>query len=265
MGEPNGYQQAYALLIVWCLTFARIVLIMVQAPIWGSKHFNTQIRIGTAVAMTCCVFPTVPVPENIYEVMEARTFFGAILTQIGVGLAIGFISFMVLAAAQFGGEMLDIQLGLSVAASADPSSHGAINLIRRLHFYLAMQLYLLLDGHHKMVIAIWESFQVIPVTHFQMPGNIVEGFVSAAGDVFSIGIQIAAPALAALFIGQIALGLLARVAPQMNVFMLSFPMNIGIGLSLLTVGLPYVCQLLTQQFTVNQDQIMQTIRLMAPD
>lgn len=264
MAEPNGYEQGFALLAVWCLTFTRIVLIMVQAPIWGSRHFNNHVRVGTALALTCCVFPSVPVPDDIYQVLEARQFIGAILSQIGVGLAIGFISFMVLASAQFGGEMLDIQLGLSVAASADPSSHGAINLIRRLHFYMAMQLYLLLDGHHKFAIALWESFRVIPVTYFKMPGNIVEGFVSAAGDVFAVGIQIAAPALAALFIGQIALGLLARVAPQMNVFMLSFPMNIGIGLSLMTVGLPYVCRLLEQQFALNDDQIMQTIHLMAP-
>ncbi|MEW6277403.1 MAG: flagellar biosynthetic protein FliR [Candidatus Eremiobacterota bacterium] len=255
-------QQLLTLFAVWLLAFARILLIMVQAPIWGSKHYNNQVRIGTAAVLTTAVFPTIPVPDHLP--LEAREYIGCVLTQVAVGLAIGFISFMVLAAAQFGGEMLDIQLGLSVAASADPSSHGAINLIRRLHFYLAMQLYLLLDGHHDFMAAIWRSFETIPVTHFQLPGPMVEGMARSAGDVFLVGVQIAAPALAALFIGQIALGLLARVAPQMNVFMLSFPMNIGIGLTLLTVGLPFVCRLLEQQFIVNMDQTMQVIKHLSP-
>lgn len=244
------------------LAFARIVAIMIQAPILGSKHFNTQVRIGTALALTMLAFPNLPVPDDFPE--EMRGFLLAILTQIVVGLCIGMVSFMTMAAAQFGGEMLDIQMGLSVAASMDPSSGGASKLLNRLMFYIAMLLFLVVDGHHQFMIAIYRSFELIPLTYFRVSGALIEQLIRLTGEIFLIGIQIAAPALAALFITQVALGLLARVAPQMNVFMLSFPLNIAIGLMLVSVGLPVITRLLKYRFEVTLDEMFRAMGHMVP-
>src|ERR1043165_7359756 len=117
--------------------------------------------------------------------------------------------------AQFGGEVLDIQMGLSVAAQSDPATHGAVNLIRRLDFYMAMLLYLLMNGHHEMWKAIFWSFDVVPLTYFQMTQMQMDSMIALGSDLYRIGLQLASPAVGALFIAQIALGLMARVAPQM--------------------------------------------------
>ncbi len=247
---------------VFLLCFTRMVTFFVQAPIWGSHHMPNPALVGTAAALTIVIYPTVPMPKNF-----PQDFMGlglALLTQALVGLVIGYVSFLIMASAQFAGEMIDIQTGLSTAASFDPASHGAVNLIRRFKFYLAMTSYLLLDGHHTLIKAMSRSFQAIPLTSLNFTGSLVDELIRLAGTIFYAGLQIAAPALAALFITQVALGLLARVAPQMNVFMLSFPLNIAIGLSLVAAALPIVYIALQNLFRANDGQVLQIIQMMHP-
>ena len=239
------------------MAFVRIAFIFQQAPIVASRHIKPQMKVGLAAAMALVAFPNLPMPENFPE--DPRGLILAILGQIVVGLAIGFVSYLVMAAAQFGGEMMDIQMGLSVAASMDPSSGGTSKLLMRLNFYIAMLLYLGVDGHHELLRALFHSFKVIPLTEFRVSGRMILQFINHTEDIFLIGLQIAAPPLAALFITQVAMGLLAKAAPQMNVFMLSFPMNIAIGLMLFSIGLPMIKGLLLKQFEINQDRTMDII------
>lgn len=251
------------------LAFARVVTVFVQAPIFGSQHFKAPVKVGMAASVVLLALPHLPIPDPFPG--DMRGFMFAILTQIGVGLVIGWVSFLVMATAQFGGEMLDVQMGLSAAAQADPSSHGAVNLLRRLHFYIAMMLYLLVpldEGGHTGMQLLWmgifRTFETIPLTYFQMTSVQVERMIDLAGEIYRVGLQIASPAVGALFVAQIALGLLARVAPQMNVFMLSFPMNLGVGLMLLVVSLGYIMSLIELRFRVNVDQLDWAIKALAP-
>lgn len=244
------------------LAFVRIALIFQQAPIVASKHIKPQMKVGLAGALAIIAHPSLTVPQDTFPT-ETRGFVLCILTQVVVGLAIGFISFLVMAAAQFGGEMMDIQMGLSVAASMDPSSGGTSKLLMRLNFYIAMLLYLSWNGHHHLLRALFRSFEVIPVTRCSVTEPLIDAFVSHTHDIFVIGLQVAAPPLAALFLTQVAMGLLARVAPQMNVFMLSFPMNIAIGLMLFSTGLPMIKTLILHQFELSVDATNDIVDIMA--
>ncbi|CAN0244872.1 unnamed protein product, partial [Phaeothamnion confervicola] len=250
--------------------FARILMVFVQAPIWGAQHFKDPVRIGMALGVTAIFLPYMPYPENFP--VSAGGFMLAVLQNIGVGAVIGWVSFLVMAAAQFGGEMLDIQMGLSAAAQSDPASHGAVNLLRRLHFYMAMLLYLMVNGHHRLWISIYKSFQIVPLTYFQIqhaqPGGELTAqmaqFIKLSSDLYVIGLQIASPAVGALFVAQVALGMVARAAPQMNVFMISFPMNLSIGLILLTLCSGWVMDVMKYQFQRNEEQVDEAVIRMAP-
>lgn len=245
---------------VCLLAFVRIVLIFRQAPILGSNHMKNQVKIGLAALLSLVAFPHLKVPDNFPT--EPRGYILCILSQVGVGLAIGFVSYLVMAAAQFGGEMMDIQMGLSAAATMDPSSGGTSKLIMRLNFYFAMLLYLTTNGHHEFLRALYKSFDIIPVTTFNVNGALIELFIDHTRDIFVIGLQIASPPIAALFITQIAMGLVSKVAPQMNVFMLSFPANIGVGMMMLSVGLPVIQNLLINQFQLNIDETYDVINIL---
>lgn len=255
-----GGNEGYILFGLWLLVFVRVIAIFVQAPIWGSNHMPHQVLAGTSAIVAITVFPGMKVPLDFPT--NIVNFIMLILIQFLVGLVIGYVSFLVMAGAQFAGELLDIQLGLSTAASFDPATHGPVNLIRRYEFYFAMLLYLLCNFHHLLLQAVYKSFEVIPVTGLTYKGVMIEDLIHMTGSIFYIALQISAPMLAALFIVQIALGLMSRVAPQMNVFMLSFPLNIIIGFVLLWLSLPYIWKGFSNLFGQNVDQVFRIIKFM---
>jgi flagellar biosynthesis protein FliR len=255
-------QEALKLFVLWLMTLVRIVGFFVQAPIWGSHHFDKKVLVAMAASMAIIAFPNLPVPKNIP--FDVFPFFLMLFTQFVVGLIIGFASFMIMSVAQFGGELLDTQMGLSVAASFDPASGGSTNMMRRLSFYLAMILYLCFDGHHYLIRAMFRSFELIPITGVNISSGLIIHLMHLTGQIFLLGIQISAPSLAALFLTQIALGLLARVAPQMNVFMLSFPLNIAVGLTLLSSSLWILTLTYQDLFLRNNNDVMQAIQMMVP-
>jgi flagellar biosynthesis protein FliR len=166
--------------------------------------------------------------------------------------------------AQFGGETMDVQTGLSSAATYDPSSKGTINLIRRLVFYMAMIAYLMMNGHHVLIKAVVKSFDIVPLTGVRFSDTLVTELIRLTGQVLYVGVQIALPVVAALFMIQIALGIMAKVAPQMNVFMLSFPLNILVGLSIMTSSMPIFYQRLKPLFEQNFNDIITALQQIIP-
>jgi flagellar biosynthesis protein FliR len=250
------------LFCLFLLALTRIVGFFVQAPIWGSHHFDKKVLAALAVMMTVVLFPNLPVPKDFS--FEPFPFFLMVFTQFIVGLVIGYTSFMIMSVSQFGGELLDTQMGLSVAASFDPASGGSVNMMRRLSFYLCMILYLCMDGHHFLIRAVFRSYEMIPLSGVNFSQNVVPELIHITGSIFYLGIQIAAPSLSALFLTQIALGLLARVAPQMNVFMLSFPLNIAVGLTLLCSSMYILLMTYHNLFLKNDDDVMRIIQMMVP-
>lgn len=262
--------QFYTIWAVWLLIFVRMVGFFVQAPIWGSRHIPRNALAASAAILATVLFPAVPVPQGLEDLGDrlmggdVAPFAGYIAIQFTVGLMIGYMSFLIMAAVQFGAEILDVQMGLSVAASFDPASHGSVNMIRRWAFYLAMVLYLLFNGHHRALEAVAYSYQVIPLDGMAFSHRLIEDVIAKTGLIFSLGLQIAAPVVASLFITQVALGMLARVAPQMNVFMLSFPLNIAIGMTLLSSMLLLLSERLGQLFDDNIHWMWTNIRYMIP-
>jgi flagellar biosynthesis protein FliR len=247
MNDPK----VYTLFAAWLLVFVRVIGFFVQAPIWG--------------AFT--IYPFVPIPKQLFEYGtafasgEMTPLIFLICGQFVIGLVLGYVAYIIMAAVQYGAELLDVQMGLSVAAQMDPAQ-GSVNMLRRMMFYVAMIVYLLLNGHMKALEAFKYSFEVIPLTGVRLTPHLINDLTTKTGLVFSLGLQIASPVVAALFVTQVALGLLARVAPQMNVFMLSFPLNIMIGLTLLASMLLMLHEKLSQLFDLNLRWLIHTIRLL---
>lgn len=252
--------QAYTLFAIFFLIMIRIVGVFIQAPVFGSRLIPPQALIGLSALLAIIIYPQIAVPQDFPS--DIIGFAGLVAVQFLVGSVIGFISNIVLAAAQFAGAMLDIQFGLSSAAVYDPSAGSSVNILNRFQFYFAMLLYLAIDGHHILIKSVCESFKIVPLTGVTYNGPLMGELIKLTGQIFYVGIQIAAPMLAALFIVQIALGLLSRVAPQMNVFMLSFPLNILVGLILFMFSLGFIKLALTNLFEKNFFDMLNVIKIM---
>ena len=260
--------QMYTLFAAWLLIFVRLVGFFVQAPIWGSRHIPKNVLSASAALLAFTLYPNVPIPKQLFKFGtafangEVTPLIYLIAAQFTIGLIMGYMAFMVMAAIQFGAELLDVQMGLSVAASFDPGQ-GSVNMLRRMMFYIAMILYLLFNGHMKAIEALQYSFEVIPLTGVRLTPHLIHDIATKTGLIFKVGLELASPVVTALFITQIALGLVARVAPQMNVFMLSFPLNIMIGLTLLAGMLLQMHERMRSLFDDNLHWLMHTIRLLA--
>lgn len=222
--------------ILFLLIFARLAGVFVQAPLFGRpKGIPMPAQIGYSLAISLVIYHVVPMPKHIPETLMEMAF--AVMGQAAIGLMIGFASYTVAAGLQFAGELIDIQLGLSIAASFDPSAGGTVNLMRQFQFRIAILVWIMTHGDYFFLKAVRRSYELIPPDTFVLPGPAVSKLVAMSGGIFVMALEISAPILAALFITQVALGLLNRAAQQFNVFMISFPVNIMVGMGLLILSL----------------------------
>ena len=217
------------------------VLAVVRASAWlaVAPPFNTRMipvpaKVGFAVALAIPVAPRlatqVPPPE-VVPLIEAT------LLQVAAGLALGFLTQLVFAAVQAAGELVDLFAGFTIASTYDPFTNANQAVFGRFYYLVAMTLLFVLDGHLLLVRGFLDSFAAMP-TGVPDLGSVSELLIDGLGMFFLAALEIAAPVLAALFLTEVALGLLSKAAPQMNVFVLGFPVKILLSLGLIGLTLP---------------------------
>lgn len=245
------------------LIFARLIGVFVQAPLFGRpKGIPMPIQIGYSLVISFLMYHILPVPKDLPDVGIMFVF--TVMGQVLIGLMIGFASYMVAAGIQFAGELMDIQLGLSIAATLDPGGGGGnVNLIRTLQFRLAILVWVLIHGDYFFFKAVERSYELIPVTHFFITGAVIEKFVEMTSGLFVMALEISAPVLVAIFITDVALGLLNRAAHQFNVFMISFPVKILVGMGMITLSLsPLLARAIPNLYSnLNHDMIQVILAL----
>lgn len=242
--------------VFFLLIFARMVGIFVQAPLFGRpKGIPMPVQVGYSLVISLLLYHILPMPAHLP--VGVIYYALALAGQVLIGLMIGFASYMVAAGVQFAGELVDIQMGMSIAASLDPSSGGNVNLIRQFEFRLAILVWIFIHGDYFFFKAVERSFELIPADTFTITGPAVAKLVSMTGGLFVMGLEISAPVLAAIFITDVALGLLNRASHQFNVFMISFPVKILVGFVILILSLsPFFAKALPNFYSsLNHDII----------
>jgi len=256
------FEQGIMVIELFGLVLARVFGIFIQGPVFQAHQITMRIRVGAAIVIAIALFPVLPMPAHLD--VNLLQFFYLLIGNVIVGLMIGYTANLPILTLQFAGELLDIQLGLTIASSFDPMAGGTVNLIRRFELYLCIMTYLIINGHHYLFKALYRAFQVVPVTGFHFRGAVFREYTFLTSEMFKTALEISAPPLAALFITQMALGLVARASPQMNVFMLSFPVNLWVGLTLLAVTLPIIIQRLGPIFTSNYYSLLKILLNLQP-
>lgn len=232
-------------LVFYLLIFARIGGMVLQAPVFASPHLNAPAKIGLVGSISLLLFFILPMPEISLD-MGWIVF--NIIKEFLIGLIMGYFCIFILNAIQGGGALLDQQLGLSAGASFDPQL-GAVNMNSRFFFYFAFTIFILSGGFYFILEAIKFSFTVIPVaSNYSINEKAIYSIINLTTKFFYIGLHVVGAVLVAVFIGQVGLGLIARVAPQSNVFMLSFPVNFMLGVFVLSLIVFSIYELLTDHY-----------------
>lgn len=219
------------------LLFIRISGFTVVAPIFSSKNVPPYIKIGFSLTIAYILYPLfynaeTKIPESIlpYSIV--------LFEEFAVGLVIGLSSAMIFYAIQGAGNILDMQIGFGIVNIFDPLSGQQLPLVGNFKYMLALLVFLATNGHHVLIAALTESFKLIPVTGVVFHTELAGIFVDMVIELFVIALKISLPVLVALLLTDMALGVLARTMPQMNVFIVGLPGKIIVGIFVLSLALP---------------------------
>jgi flagellar biosynthetic protein FliR len=237
--QLNAWLAAFA----WPL--ARILALVASAPVTGNPSLPASIKIGLGLLLTVLVAPLIPSPPGIDP--ASATGLLILAQQVLIGLAMGFAMQVVFHAAEMAGELIGLQMGLGFATLYDASVPGFIPILGQYLGIVVSLAFLAVDGHLLLLSALVESFQVLPFAPLSAPLGL-RTLVEWGGSIFSYSLALSLPLLAALLITNLALGVLTRAAPQLNIFAVGFPLTILMGILVMALSLPYFAPTLERLF-----------------
>lgn len=225
--------QTWIISLLWPLT--RVLGVIAAAPIFSHSSIPKRVKLGLGVMLTLIIIPTLP-PLPQFEIFSFQGLL-ILVQQLIIGLAIGFSMRLVFAAVDLAGQLIGMSMGLGFATFFDPQSQGQSTAVNQFLIFLTMLIFLSLNGHLMIVAAVANSFISMPIAIGG--GGINPMKIALWGEtIFSAGLLLALPAVAALLITNMALGILTRTAPQLNLFGIGFPITLSIGFLVLALALP---------------------------
>lgn len=262
MLDSNTLAVLTAKFLIATLIMIRISGMFVTAQFWGHMAIPMQVRMILILILTVAVAAPF---WNEQPKIEFHLWYLVLLAakEFIIGAAIGFSSNIVFWAARFAGGIIDFDLGYQTSTLFDPEA-GAPTLVGEIYSLAAFMLFLFFNGHHFIIESLFMSIRAVPLTTFEFTDSTYQLMIKISTTILILGIKIAAPVLVAMFCTNLALALLARIAPQTNIFMLSFQVKIAIGLLVLFVTVPLLIMTLKFAMTEMQEQTMKIMMSMNP-
>lgn len=235
----------------------RILAMISSSPIFGNKQVPARVKIGLSVLLAIIIAPTI---TNIPQVpVGSPQGLLIIIQQIIIGVAMGFTMRLIFTAVEMAGEFAGLQMGLGFASFYDPVNASFTPVIAQWLGVIATLAFLALNAHLLLISALAESFQTLPIGSM-MPTRSFLGVAEWGGSIFAFALQISLPILAALLITNLALGILTRAAPQLNLFAVGFPITLAIGFFVLALSMPYFSPLLDRLAQQGQGTMLNLLK-----
>lgn len=230
-------------------------------PVFGYTAVPLQVKAALGFVLALALAPTASLGLQ-GATLGPLPLVGAAIAEAAVGLVIGAATILILAGAEFAGTLVGLQMGFSIVNVMDPQQEQEVSLIGRLEYLLALMIFIALDGHHMLLGALAESFRVVPLGGGTIGAEPSLLFARMSAELLVVAVKLAAPVLAILLLTEIALGFVARAMPQMNVFIISFPLKIGVGMLAMAVTWPLFAYVLAKSIDKFGGDIVQLMRIM---
>jgi len=236
--------QLSAWLAMFIFPFSRILALISSSPVLGNKQVPASVKIGLALLLTVIIVPTLDAQPSV-DVASALGLV-VLLEQILAGLAIGFTMLLIFSAVDMCGELVGMQMGLGFASFYDPVNASYTPLVSQFLSVIATLAFLGMDGHLYMLEALADSFHTFPISTSVPQAAALHTLAAWGGSIFAYALQLSMPVIGALLITNLALAILTRSAPQLNIFQIGFPITLAIGFAALLLTIPYFAPLLDQ-------------------
>jgi len=228
--------EAFIATILW--PAVRVLALFATAPVLSHRTIPRPAKVGLAFAIAFVLAPVLPAPPAVP--LASGAALALLAQQVAIGATLGFAVRLALAAIEMAGEVIGLQMGLSFAGFFDLSNPQGANAAGSLLGLAATLLFLAIDGHLLVIGALAESFNAFPVGEFPRQVFATDEFAKLGSQVFSTALSLSLPMITVMLFANLALGVIARAAPQLNIFSFGFPFSILLGLIALFLTMPYL-------------------------
>lgn len=230
--------QIDAWIVAFIFPLSRILGFIATAPLWSTAGVPKRIRLTIGIAITVALAPGLPPMPEVQPASPAGLWIMAQQMLIGIGM--GFAAKIVFTAFLFAGEFIGSQMGLGFATFYDPLNASQTPVIAEFMNLVALLLFLSLNGHLLYLATLAQSFSAIPISNVPVGAGSWLNIAELGSKIFSAGLLLSLPTMAALMITNVALAVLTRAAPQLNLFALGFPLTLIGGFLILAISLNYL-------------------------
>ncbi|WP_442599514.1 flagellar biosynthetic protein FliR [Neobacillus sp. D3-1R] len=210
------------------LIFVRVTSFFLMMPLFSYRTIPTTHKVGIGFFLAWIIYFTLDVP-----VLEIDgTYYLLIMKEALVGIMIGFVAYMMLSAIQVAGGLIDFQMGFAIANVIDPQTGAQSPLMGQYFYTIALLFLLTINGHHLLIDGIFHSYQFISLEQEWLPfgdSNLIEFVLKAFSQMFMIAFQMSLPVVGCLFLVDVALGIMARTVPQLNIFVVGMPIKVAVS------------------------------------
>lgn len=239
------------------LILVRISGFMVAAPIFSLRNIPMRVKLILAIAVAIIVFNTVPYREIEYSTTIDYAF--VVILEMVAGLIMGFMANVSYYILSFAGQIIDQEIGFSMVNQFDPITSAQVTVTGNFYTYSVMLMVMITNMHHYLIRAIADSFQVLPVGSISLDFTLYEVMKRFVVDYFVIGFRIVLPIFASLLVVNTILAILARVAPQMNMFVIGLQLKVFVGLVVLVLMVMMITGVADLIFQEMMSMIRETI------
>jgi len=227
-------------LIPFLLVMGRTSGLMTSAPFWGGKTAPGLVRIVVTVGISAAIYPFVSIASRLPETPNVLFLLLALAREVLVGLLLGWTAQLLFVGMRLAGQLIELKMGLGLAQLIDPHEGGQTSFFSILFDLIAVMVFLSLNGHHLLIQALISSYRLFPLAENTLSLILVKEMVSSAGTIFTIAIQVSAPVIVGLLLSDIALAIVARAVPHLNIFLIAPPLQLVFGMLLFLLSLPAV-------------------------
>ncbi|WP_071459457.1 flagellar biosynthetic protein FliR [Bacillus massilinigeriensis] len=229
------------------LIFTRVTAFFLMLPLFSYRTIPAQHKIGLSFFLAILMYSTIKPP-----VLEMDgLFFLLAIKEVLVGLAIGFAAAMILSAVQIAGGLIDFQMGFAIANVIDPQSGTQSPLTGQYLYMIALLFLLSVNGHHMLLNGIFHSYELIPIDQASFSvgdAKVAEQLIKSFNAMFVTAVQMSIPVVGSLFLVDVALGIVARTVPQLNVFVVGMPIKTGVSFIVLIAVMGAMMVVVTRLF-----------------
>jgi len=244
------------------VVLSRVAGFVGAIPVYFSAQTPARIKTGLTVLIAILLFPIME--PAVGEISLAPVSFGLlVVSELLLGLLLGLVARLIFTAVEFGATVIGFQMGFAAANVFDPQNQRQVALISQFQNVFSILIFLAINGHHLFLQTAVLSYDLLPPGQLNLSGEAIPYLMELSSHMFALGVQFSAPVLTVLLLSGLILGSLARVFPQLNVFLISFPINIGTAFIVMALTLPLIAMLLGREFDSLTERFLTILNYLA--